>query len=242
MIRTTKIGIVEDESIIADDLAILLEDIGYHCTEPCSNYTDAVAMLHSELPDLVLLDIMLFGKPDGIRLAHYVRNHRNIPVIFLTANSDEVTLAEAKLARPDAFLVKPFQKASLHTAIEVALHNFNFNNSNKVNTHSSLLKDILFIKEGEYFHKIAFEDILYLSSEHVYVTVHTTKRKFLVRATMQEYLVNFDPAVFFRVHRGYVANLKKIDKINSSHIIIDNMEVPLSKQYRHELQALLNLR
>jgi DNA-binding LytR/AlgR family response regulator len=235
---TTKIGIVEDESIIAEDLSTILEDIGYYCVDPCSNYASAVSMLHNELPDLVLLDIMLFGKPDGIKLAHYIRDNLNIPIIFLTANSDEATLTEAKKTRPDAFLVKPFQKANLHTAIEVALHNFNHA---KKYHNKGPLHDALFIKEGEYFHKVPIEDILFLSSEHVYITVHTLKRKFLVRTGMQEYLANFDSSNFIRVHRSYVANLKKIDRINSNHIMLGHLEIPVSKSYREQLLALLNL-
>lgn len=236
-----KIGIVEDESIIADDLQDLLLSMGYVCPDAAINYKTAIAMLQAENPDLALLDINLYGKPDGIKIASYIRANMNIPFIFLTANTDASTVALARETRPDAYLVKPFQKADLYTAIEIALYNFNYNNKATSKSTQSRLNDILFIKEGDYFHKVAVNDILYLSSEHVYVTVHTAQRKFLVRTSMQEYLDNFDPAQFIRVHRSHVVNIKRVDKINSNCVYIGGNELPMTKNHRDELLKMLNL-
>jgi DNA-binding LytR/AlgR family response regulator len=236
------IGIVEDESIIADDLRALLEDIGYQCPEPCANYNEAVGMLYEDAPDLVLLDINLGGKPDGIRIGKFIREKMSIPFIFLTANSDPETVTAARETHPNAYLVKPFQKGDLYAAIEVAL--YNFNSSKKQTTPSTdkkLLNNSLFIKDGDYFYKVHFDEILYLSSEHVYVTVHTTKRKYLVRTSMHEYLDHFDPSQFIKVHRSYIVNLNWIEKINSNSIFVSGNELPLSKNYRDELLRILNL-
>ena len=236
-----KIGIVEDEAIIADDLQDLLISMGYACPDPCVNFKTAIAMLQAEAPDLVLLDINLYGKPDGIRIASYIRANLNIPFIFLTANTDADTVAMAKETRPDAYLVKPFQKADLYTAIEIALYNFNYNKRTAPRNSKSALNDTLFIKDGDYFHKVNVDDILYLSSEHVYVTVHTAQRKFLVRTSMQEYLEHFDPSLFVRVHRSHVVNIKQINKINSNCVYIGTDEVPMSKNHREDLLKMLNL-
>jgi two-component system response regulator LytT len=237
-----KIGIVEDENIIADDLQILLEEIGYLCPEPCSNYKEAIIMLSDEVPELVLLDINLAGKPDGIRIAQFIRATMNMPFIFLTANSDMETVNMAKDTRPDAYLVKPFQKADLHTAIEIALHNFNYNRQQQSATQEKKVNTSdLFIKDGEYFFRVPLDEILYISSEHVYVAIHTLQRKFLVRAALQGYIEQLDPSIFVRVHRSYVANVKKIEKINSQNVIVNNTEIPISKHYRDDLHKMLNL-
>ena len=239
-----KIGLVEDEVIIADDIQALLLEMGYECTEPCGNYGEAIAMLTDQRPDMAILDINLGGKKDGVDISKYIRANFDMPFIFLTANSDPATVARARETRPNAYLVKPFHRADLYTAIEVALYNFNHDRGAKQESEpkgKKLLQNALFIKEGEYFHKVNFEDILYLSSEHVYVTVHTAQRKFLVRASMQEYIENFDPTVFLRVHRSYVANIQKVEKINTANIIIAGEEVPISKNFREELLKLLNI-
>jgi two-component system, LytTR family, response regulator len=240
-----KIGIVEDEAIIADDIAALLGEMGYECTEPSGNYSEAIVMLMEQQPDLAILDINLGGKRDGVDIAHYIRTNLNIPFIFLTANSDAATVVRAKETWPNAYLVKPFHKADLYTAIEIALHNFNRSKGKTQPGNPSrdkkLLQHSLFIKEGDYFHKVNFDDILYLASEHVYITVCTTQRKFLVRASMQEYLENFDPARFVRVHRGHVVNIDRVEKINTTSVIINGIEVPLSRNHRDELLKLLNI-
>jgi DNA-binding LytR/AlgR family response regulator len=237
-----KIGIVEDEAIIADDLAALLEEMGYLCPEPAANYESAVAMLHSFEPDIVLVDINLSGRPDGLKVGKYITEKLNKPFIFLTANSDPETVASAREFRPSAYLVKPFQKADIYTAIEIAL--YNFHNESKLQKDipaSKLVTDALFVRDGEYFNKVRFDDIVYLSSEHVYVTIHTQQKKYLVRSTMQEYLENFDPALFMRVHRSYVVNLKWIERINTQTLTAGGFDIPVSRPLRDELLRRLRI-
>lgn len=239
-----KIGIVEDEVIIADNIAAILQELGYEVCEPCGSYDEALHMLASEAPDLVLLDINLGRSRSGIEIAEYIRSYNDIPFIFLTANSDRVTLDKAKLAKPNGYLVKPFQKADLYVAIELAIFNFNQANAgqNTVMNVSSppdeTNKDYIFIKDGQYLHKVKFDDILYLSSDHVYITVHTTARKYLVRTSMQEYLPKLNSS-FLRIHRSYVVNIDKVDKINSVYLVVNGEQLPVSKNHRENLLGLL---
>lgn len=238
------IGIVEDEAIIAEDIAGLLQELGYDTLDPCDNYADAITMLTNGQPDLVILDINLRGRQTGIDIGRYVREQVNIPFIYLTANSDAATIAAAKETCPNAYLIKPFHKADLYATIEIGLYNYNNAKSRENDDRRQmppLLKKSLFIKEGEYFRKVNFDDILFLSSDHVYVIVHTLAKNFLVRTTMQQYIENFDPTKFFRVHRSYAVNVDKIDKINASSIIVNGNEVPISKAYRDELLKALNV-
>jgi two-component system, LytTR family, response regulator LytT len=227
---TFKIGVVDDEVIIADSLCATLQQLGYDTTEPAGNFQEAVEMIASEKPDLLIIDINLNAEKDGIELAQTVRSKFNLPFIFLTANADAGTIERAKAARPPAYLVKPFQKDELFAAIEICLHNYN-----QKAEDNYVLNDSIFIKDGNYFHKIRFNDILYLASDHVYVEVHTKEKKMLVRASLQQYSMNFDPNLFFRVHRSYIVNLQQIETINSEHIIIAGKAIPISKNYRDEL-------
>jgi len=236
-----KIGIVEDEVIIADSIRIALESLGYETPEPCVNYDQAIAMLESQRPDLALLDIKMRKSKDGIEVARYIRERLDIPIIFLTANSDAETLQRAKTVKPNAFLTKPFQKADLYIAIEIALSNFIPAQGKTKKEGQLLAKDAIFIKEGHYFHKVKLDEIIYLSSEHVYVTVHTTHKNFLVRSSLQDYLQKFDPAKIVRVHQRYAVNISKVDKINSAYLLIDKIEIPVSKSYHETLMASLPL-
>lgn len=228
--QQTKVGIVEDEIIIADSIRSVLKSMAYDVPEPCGDYKEAIAMLHTEQPDLVLLDINLAGsEQDGIAVARYIRDNMQLPIIFLTANSDAGTLARAKTVTPNAFLVKPFQREDLYAAIEIAMHNFYTAAQGKQS------RSYIFIKEGTQFHKVSFDDILYLESDHVYVNVYTAQRKYLVRTSLQQYLSELDENIFLRIHRGYVVNKYKIDSVAPAQLSIGGKTLPISKTYREEL-------
>ncbi len=114
--------VVEDEALIADDLQRTLERLGYRVPETAATGKDALRLVDALRPALVLMDIKLQGKMDGIEAAHTIRASHGIPVVFLTSHSDEGTLSRAKLAEPYGYLLKPFDERELRTAIEVALH------------------------------------------------------------------------------------------------------------------------
>lgn len=233
------IAIVEDEIIIADGIRSVLEELGYNVPEHCSDFDEAVFMLHQCKPDLVLLDIYLSKNTSGIDIGRYIRSNFDIPFIFLTANSDAETVKMAKEVRPDAFLVKPFQKEDLYTSIEIALHNFNTRERETIEAETVTIQpnnlDFIFVKDGQCHHKIKLDDILYLASDHVYVTITTTQKKFLVRASLQNYIDKLDGRKFVRIHRSYLVNFDKVEKINNSYVVIDEQQIPLSKNYRDSI-------
>lgn len=117
-----KILVVEDESIVALDIERGLKRIGYGIAGIVDNGRDAIRLAGETRPDLVLMDIQIKGDMDGIDTAQEIHRRFNIPVIFLTAYSDEATLQRAKLTEPFGYLLKPFEETELRTAIEVVLH------------------------------------------------------------------------------------------------------------------------
>jgi PAS domain S-box-containing protein len=117
-----KILIVEDEFITAKDIQNRLKNMGYDVPMVTGTGEDAVEKAEKLHPDLVMMDIMLKGTMDGIAAAEKIRTQFNIPVVFLTAYSDENTLARAKISEPFGYLLKPFEERELHTTIEMALY------------------------------------------------------------------------------------------------------------------------
>jgi len=118
-----KIGVVEDEMIIAESICLALRKLNFEVVGPALNCDDAIQMLAEESPDLIILDIELNDTRDGIELGEFVNRHYEIPIVILTANSDIRTIERAKPIRPSAFLAKPFRKEDLHSAVEIALSN-----------------------------------------------------------------------------------------------------------------------
>lgn len=117
-----KIMIVEDEVIVAMELCETLRGFGYEVTSIVGAGEDAVERVGDMNPDLILMDIQLAGKVDGIEAVRRINERHEVPVVYLTAHSDEMTLHRAKRSAPFGYLLKPFSGAELHAAIEVALY------------------------------------------------------------------------------------------------------------------------
>jgi hypothetical protein len=117
-----RILVVEDEGIVARDLASALTELGYSVPATVATGEEAVDRVRDLRPDVVLMDIRLPGSVDGIQAASSVRREHDIPVIYLTAHSDDETLRRAMQTEPLGYLVKPFSAPQLRCAIEIALH------------------------------------------------------------------------------------------------------------------------
>lgn len=117
----TKILIVEDEMIIAEDMADALTQLGYEVTAIVPSGHDAIEKAATTNPDIVLMDINLQGEIDGVDAASQIRSSQQIPVVFLTAYADQNTIERAKATEPYGYLLKPFQDRELKTTIEIAI-------------------------------------------------------------------------------------------------------------------------
>lgn len=117
-----KLLIVEDEGIVALNIQRRLEGIGYSIVASVSSGEEAIAAAGEMNPDLVLMDIKLEGSVDGIEAAAQIRWRFQIPIVYLTAYTNEETLNRAKLTEPYGYILKPFEARDLATTIEVALY------------------------------------------------------------------------------------------------------------------------
>ena len=117
-----RILVVEDERIVALDLATTLNNLGYTIAASVSSGEAAIENAVKLRPNLVLMDIRLAGEIDGIQAAEAIRKEVDLPIIYLTAHSDEPTLARARNTGPFGYVVKPFKTTELNCAIEIALH------------------------------------------------------------------------------------------------------------------------
>src|SRR6056297_2222306 len=121
---SVRILLVEDESIVAMDMERRLGALGYTVIEHVLSGEDAVAKAIQEKPDLILMDIHLKGKMDGIEAAERIKSTLGTPIIYITAYSDETTLARAKVTEPFGYILKPFQEREIYSTIEMALYKY----------------------------------------------------------------------------------------------------------------------
>ena len=121
-ISAGKIMVVEDEVVIAMRLQQRLTSMGFDITGVAYSGEDAVEQARRLRPDLILMDIMIPGKLDGIAAAKVIKAELNIPVVFLTAFSEDKIIERAKQAEPYGYILKPFQDRELKAAVEIALY------------------------------------------------------------------------------------------------------------------------
>lgn len=119
--RELRALIVEDEILIAEELRDRLSHLGFSVIGAVDSADEGVAIATRERPDLVLMDIRLKGKKDGIKAAQEIRQQIDIPIIYLTAYSDQRTVERAKRTDHDGYILKPFHRQDLQSTIEIAM-------------------------------------------------------------------------------------------------------------------------
>ncbi len=117
-----KIMVVEDETIIAAELAQHLEDFGYEAIFPITSGEEAIKRVEKDNPDLVLMDIVLKGEMDGVEAARRIREKWKTPVVFLSAFGSDEIMERAKGAEPYGYLKKPFRITDIRSTVEMALY------------------------------------------------------------------------------------------------------------------------
>jgi DNA-binding LytR/AlgR family response regulator len=243
-----KILISEDEVIIAEDLAACLQDLGYQ-TCAIDSGEDTLNKIRDTKPDLVILDINIRGKIDGIEIGSRIRDEFDIPFIYLTAYADKDTIDRAKKTEPDGFLVKPFDEKSLRSAIEIALYKHDHTGKSNGKDKSLAPKvadtdialDYIFVKVKHRIIKVMYNDILWVEAYDNYSFIVTADQKYLVSSTLKDMEQKLPPQNFVRVHRSYIANLDKIEAMEENSVVFSKNDIPIGKSYKKLLMARFNI-
>lgn len=119
-----KVLVIEDEPIIAKSIEMTLLSHNFEQVSIAYNYNEGIEKLEKETPDLVILDINLQDRKDGIDIAEYINDNLQIPFIFLTSYSSDMVLDRAKKMIPMGYVVKPFSEKTLVSTIQIALYNY----------------------------------------------------------------------------------------------------------------------
>lgn len=231
--RKLNILIVEDEILIAELIGDYLKEKGYSVLGIAISYEEALKEYNLRKPDLILLDIKLYGEKSGIDLASYFAHIKaNIPIIYLSSQYDKNTLELALKTNPYGYLTKPIRKESLWTSIEAA---YKIHESNKQKNVPINIVD----GKNQYF--ITNNEILYLEADHVYVVIHLVNGKTLtIRHSLKQIYELLDKKIMIQCHRGYIINRNHIQYKNSECVImINGKKLPLSRSKKKYLTDIL---
>lgn len=246
----TNVLVVEDESIVSKDIQHSLKKLGYNVVGAASTGEKAFELAASELPDIILMDIMLKGDINGIETAERVKRELNIPVIYLTAYADEATLSKAKVTEPYGYIIKPFKEVDLHTSIEMALYKYSKEKEvlKERDLFYSLIEnkdsiDSIFVKSKSRLVKIKTIDIYFIEALKDYVVINTADSRFTIHSTMKDIMSKISNDHFIRVHRSFIVRVDKIASIEYPNLYLekDKKTIPIGGSFKQDLIDKLNL-
>ena len=245
--KKINVFIVEDEAIVAKDIQHSLTKMDYNVVGVASTGEEALEKIEKEKIDIILMDIMLKGKINGVKTAEIVNEKFNIPFIYLTAYADENTLNKAKVTEPYGYIIKPFKEIDLHTAIEMAI--YKHENIKKIKEERDMFYEIadkkgniIFIKSNSRLVKVKNEDVLFVEALKDYAIINTTKKRYTVHSTMKDIERKLPSNEFIRVHRSFIVRIDKIEAIEQIGLVIESSEkiIPIGGAYKDELNKRIN--
>jgi len=237
-----RVLVVEDELIISENICYALEEHDYTIVGQATDYEGAVKLFTEDKPDLVLLDISIASKKNGIDVARFINTNNRVPFIFTSALSDKETIRQAKETKPAAYLIKPFKDEQLVAAIEIAMANFSEQlDKTEESEKLAVFNDSIFIKDGHKFVKIGIAEILYIQKADNYLDIYANNERYTIRSTLGGFLDQLKNPSFFRTHKSYAINLEFLSDIRPTEILIKDIRIPLSKNYAEELKSKLRI-
>ena len=223
--------VVEDEPLIADDIADTLTKNGYRVVAIVDEGADALQAMEDYKPDLAILDVNIEGEMDGIELAPKL----GIPFIFLTSYYDKATLDRAKVLHPAGYIVKPFSERDLIANVALALHKVP--QPVAVKTHP----EKLFVKKDQEIISVMSDQILFAEAFDNYAYLYTESEKYIISHTLKSIEEKLVPLGFLRVHRSYLINFDQIDSISEGYVFLKGHKIQIGKSYRKEFMDRLSL-
>jgi DNA-binding LytR/AlgR family response regulator len=230
-----RIMIVEDELVIAEEMASKLESFGYSVAAIVDSAAEARHALETYQLDMILIDIRIKGDEDGISLGAYITQEYAIPLIYITSLKDQSTIDRSKSSRPAAYLIKPYNDQQLLIVIDMALYNYSADRSTQQkNQHDDkhhVIKDSLFIRHIDRYVRIHLDDITYLEADNNYSKINTVETSVTIPLTLGAVLDKLPATVFLRVHRSFVVNMRKVQAFEGNRLYIGKVEIPVGRNY-----------
>jgi DNA-binding LytR/AlgR family response regulator len=241
--------IVEDLESESSLMESVLKENNFNVVAVAKTHKEALEIFLREKVDILILDIFLNGHPGGLYLAETIdaMPNRMRPFIFVTSSTDRRVFERAKLTRPFAYIVKPWNEMELIYSIEQAIERFyGQQGSLSVEEENTVIGDeYLFIKKGKSLKKVHTSEIVYIEVEEKYCNIITEKEKFVILISLVKMLEFLDSNKFYRTHRNFIVNSEKIVEIVQSDNLIlleGNHKATLSDTYKNITKKIRTLR
>ncbi|MBT8313401.1 MAG: response regulator [Maribacter sp.] len=233
----TRVLVVEDDMIIAANICLQLTNLDYEVTGIETRGEEAIIHAKINRPDIILMDVNLKGELDGIETAKIIQKTSNIPIIYLTANTDETSFARAKETHPYAFIPKPLNSVQLQRAFALVVEQLKDRNEVMETPEIPLqvLDDRIFVRYNGQMIKLLLGDILYVEADRNYCRIVTPSNQYLLTTTLKTMEGKLPKQLFMRVHRSYMVNIAKLDVVADGHLEINRKVIPMGRVHKGSL-------
>ena len=225
--------IIDDEPLAREGLASYVREVDFlQLTGTCENPLDLVKLMDKNQVDLIFLDIQM-PKMNGI---DFLRIAKNPPMVVVTTAYPSYALEGFQLNVLD-YLLKPITFDRFFKSANKAkdYHRLLNNSASADMQKAEAVSGYFFIKCGNKYEKIYFDEILYVEGMQNYVTIYTTKGKYLTLLNLKDLEQNLDSKLFIRVHKSYMVSTGKIEGIEGNEIFIQSHRIPISRNYREQV-------
>jgi two-component system, LytTR family, response regulator len=223
-------AIIDDEPLAREGIANYIREIDFlHLVKTCENPVELIKLLDEQDIDLVFLDIQM-PKMNGIE---FLKIMQKPPMIIITTAFPSYALESFQLDVLD-YLLKP-----------ITFERF-FKAANKAKDYHQLISksdpqkngaaaDYFFVKCGNKYEKIHFNEILYIQAKQNYVTIFTDKGNYMTLLSLKNLEENLASQLFIRVHKSYIVSVNKIKAIDANEVVIQSHRIPISRNYHEQV-------
>lgn len=236
--------LVEDEVLIAENMRLTLEELGFEVAAVCNSYEETAAFLNTEQSfDIAIFDINL-GKgyeKGGLQLAKIQAEKQKKPFLFITAYNDYETIKVAAALKPSNYLIKPVNPASIFAALQTAIENHSNNENAQKPADTDDKPPYFFNKHGNKIVKIYWKDVFIMESIKNYVRIRTfgSTTEYLVRGSLLQLQNVMIPPylkhVFGKASRSILVNVNAIEGFKGEEIVTAHGNIPSTKLYIKDL-------
>lgn len=240
-----KILLTEDDLLFATEVEMLLYELGYELLPIQDSVGGAIGLLSQHTPDLALVDIHLNGLETGIDLAKILALH-NIPVIFMTSNTDPELYNKVHSFLPEAFLIKPFNLLSLKSAIEMALvrkgHPLVIGKAIDHWSRNQLINEYLFVSRANSLFKLKVTEVEMVEADGNYCYLHHQGRRYAIKTSLRKLKQKLPDRLFLQVSRSHLVNFSYIQEVDfaGGEMMVNDHKLPIGAVYRSEIEQWIN--
>lgn len=220
-----RVLIAEDDVFTGENLSMIVSSQGYKVVDIIEDMQAFEEHVEKRSFDVALLDVRMHGKDIGTEMAAQL-TPLDIPFIFITSFSDKNTLQNTIQFRPHGFVLKPFNKNEIIDVI------------NKLG--NTFVNDSLWIKSAGGMVNLKYNDIVYIQSENVYLTIYTKMDRVVSRGKLADLLEKLPKECFVRTHQSYIVNSKMINRLADNDIFLpENIRIPVSRKHQKEVKDII---